>query len=225
MIRVMLVDDHPRMRKALRSIVEVDPGITVVAEAADGQTAVARALAARPDVILMDIALPDQSGIEAARELGACLPSTRVVMVTVSSSDRHLLESLQAGAVGYITKDASREEIRAAVRAGHAGSLPFTSAMAARVLAHFRGLGPVEHEGAAERLSQREHEVLSLVARGCSNKEIGSLLGISAGTAKKHVENILGKLQVRTRAEATRWLSATGTRREPAERLDAGIGP
>ncbi len=219
MIRVMLVEDHGLMRKTLREIVDAEPDMAVVVEATDGRAAVERALEARPDLILMDIDLPEVSGIEATREIVGWLPQTKVVMLTVSSAEEDLYESLRAGAVGYITKDATQEEIVDAVREGYQGALPLTPAMASRVLAHFRSLGPAAPEGSLAVLSGREREVLALLSRGLRDKEIAYQLMISPATVKKHVEHILKKLQVRTRAEATALLGAErgAARPEPEE--------
>lgn len=203
MIRVMLVEDHPRMRRMLREIIAARPEFEVAAEAADGRTAIERALVIRPDVVLMDIDLPELSGIEATRAIVEWLPCTRVVMLTVSSAQEDLFESLRAGAVGYITKDAREAAIIDAILEAHQGALPLTPPMAARVLAYFRTLAPAAHEDPLAALSPREREVLLLLARGLRDKEIGRHLAISPATVKKHVEHILRKLQVRTRAEAT----------------------
>lgn len=208
MIQVMLVEDHALMRRTLGEIISTTEDIQVVAEASDGRSAVDKALAARPDVILMDIDLPEASGIQATREITAWLPQTRVVMLTVSSAEEDLYESLRAGAAGYITKDAGREEIIEAIRQGYEGVLPLTAPMAHRVLAHFRGLEQAPGEATLDDLTGREKEVLTLLARGLRDKEIARQLMISPATVKKHVEHILKKLNVRTRAEATARLSA-----------------
>lgn len=208
MIRVMLVEDHSLMRRTLREIIGEEEDIYLVAEAADGQTAVDRALSSKPDVILMDIDLPESSGIEATKEIVRWMPQTRVVMLTVSSAEEDLFESLRVGAAGYITKDARRDEIVDAIRAGSEGALPLTPAMATRVLAHFRHLRPGGASESLSVLSDREREVVTLLAAGMRDKEIAHQLLISPATVKKHVEHILRKLQVRTRAEATAKLSA-----------------
>lgn len=208
MIRVMLVEDHSLMRRTLREIINTEEDIYLAAEAADGQTAVDRALSARPDIILMDIDLPESSGIEATREIVRWMPQTRVIMLTVSSAEEDLFESLRAGASGYITKDARRGDIVEAIRAGSQGALPLTPAMATRLLAHFRSLPPAGAPESLAVLSEREREVVTLLAAGLRDKEIAHQLLISPATVKKHVEHILRKLQVRTRAEATAKLSA-----------------
>jgi DNA-binding NarL/FixJ family response regulator len=207
MIRVMLVDDHVLMRRALRELFAAEEDILVAAEA-DGLDAVEQALLTRPDVILMDIDLAESSGIETTREILCWLPRTRVVMLTVSSAEEDLFASLHAGAVGYLTKDAKREEIADAVRCAYQGTLPLTPAMAERVLAHFRRLPPAAGGGCLSVLSEREREVVTLLANGLRDKEIARRLRIAPATVKKHVEHILRKLQVRTRAEATARLSA-----------------
>ena len=203
MIHVMLVEDHILMRRTLREIVDEQPDMSVVGEASDGLTAIDRARALKPDVILMDIDLPEISGIEAAREILGWSPRTRIVMLTVSSAEEHLFESLRAGACGYLTKDARREEIVEAIRSASEGALPLTAAMAGRVLTHFRNLPPTMPACELSTLSEREREVLELLAQGLRDKEIGMQLSISPATVKKHVEHLLRKLQVRTRAEAT----------------------
>jgi DNA-binding NarL/FixJ family response regulator len=208
MIRVMLVEDHSLMRRTLREIINSEDDMYLVAEAPDGQTAVDRALASRPDVVLMDIDLPESSGIEATREIVRWLPQICIIMLTVSSAQEDLFESLRAGASGYMTKNARRDEIVAAIRAGRDGALPLTPAMASRVLAHFRQLRPPATPESLALLSEREREILTLLAAGLRDKEIAHQLLISPATVKKHVEHILRKLQVRTRAEATAKLSA-----------------
>jgi DNA-binding NarL/FixJ family response regulator len=208
MIQVMLVEDHSLMRRTLREIIGAEADMTLVAEAADGQTAVDRAVAARPDVILLDIDLPELSGIEATRAIVGWLPQVCVIMLTVSSAQEDLFESLRAGACGYITKNAGRDEIVDAIRAGSSGAFPLTPAMASRVLAHFRQLRPATNPERLALLSEREREILTFLAAGLRDKEIAHQLMISPATVKKHVEHILRKLQVRTRAEATAQLSA-----------------
>ncbi|HEX7103473.1 MAG TPA: response regulator transcription factor, partial [Nitrolancea sp.] len=193
----------------------------LVAEATDGQTAVDKAVAARPDVILMDIDLPESSGIEATRAIVGWLPRVCIVMLTVSSAQEDLFESLRAGACGYITKNAGRDEIVEAIRAGGHGALPLTPTMASRVLAHFRQLRPVATPELLTLLSEREREILTLLAAGLRDKEIAHQLIISPATVKKHVEHILRKLQVRTRAEATARLSAERGEKSPPPATDS----
>ncbi len=196
------------MRRTLREFIGAEPDLQLVAEATDGQSAIERALSARPDVILMDIDLPESSGIDATREITQFMPRTNIIMLTVSSAEEDLFESLRAGAAGYITKDARRDEIVDAIRLGVQGALPLTPVMATRVLAHFRQLRPQGSSDGLSRLSEREREVVTLLANGMRDKEIARQLEISPATVKKHVEHILRKLQVRTRAEATAKLSA-----------------
>ena len=220
MIRVMLVEDHSLMRRTLREIINCEEDMYLVAEAPDGQTAVDRALASRPDVILMDIDLPESSGIEATREIVRWMPQICIIMLTVSSAQEDLFESLRAGASGYMTKNARRDEIIGAIRAGRDGALPLTPAMASRVLAHFRQLRPQATPESLALLSEREREILTLLAAGLRDKEIAHQLLISPATVKKHVEHILRKLQVRTRAEATAKLSAERGDGGPPSALD-----
>lgn len=221
MIQVMLVEDHSLMRRTLREIIGEEADMTLVAEATDGKTAVDRAVAVRPDVILMDIDLPESSGIEATRAIVGWLPQVCIVMLTVSSAQEDLFESLRAGACGYITKNAGRDEIVEAIRAGSHGALPLTPTMASRVLTHFRQLRPVATPELLTLLSEREREILTLLAAGLRDKEIAHQLIISPATVKKHVEHILRKLQVRTRAEATARLSAERGEKSPPPATDS----
>ncbi len=220
MIRVMLVEDHSLMRRTLREIISAEEDLCLVAEAADGHVAVDRALSVKPDVILMDIDLPESSGIDATREIVRWMPQTCVIMLTVSSAEEDLFESLRVGAAGYITKDARRTEIVEAIRGGSQGALPLTPAMATRVLAHFRHLRPSGSSESLAVLSEREREVVTLLASGLRDKEIAHQLLISPATVKKHVEHILRKLQVRTRAEATAKLSAERGEGRPTSEND-----
>ena len=210
MIRVMLVEDHVLMSHALTAIVNAQDDMAIVAEAADGTSAIQTAMMVEPDVILMDIDLPDLSGIEVTREIARWLSNTRVVMMTVSSAEEDLFSALRAGAVGYITKDSRRGEIADAIRMAREGTMALTPRMANLVLSHFRSLPPSTNLRDMANLSPREKEILMLLSQGLRDKDIASQLAISPATVRKHVEHLLEKLHARTRAEATAWLRADG---------------
>jgi DNA-binding NarL/FixJ family response regulator len=204
-LRVMLVDDHALVRAAVRQAISA-PDVELVAEASSAEEALDLALQARPDVMLVDIDLPGMSGVQLVRELAPRLPGTRIVMLTVSTSDRDVIEAVRYGAVGYLTKDLSPEELSAGVRAAWEGDLAMSPRMAARLVRRLvasRDQAPVgtDHPGLAS-LSGREKEVLRRLADGLTDREIASALVISPRTVESHVSSVLHKLGVRNRAEA-----------------------
>jgi two-component system, NarL family, response regulator LiaR len=198
-ISVLLVDDHAVVREGLRSLLEVQDGIEVVAEAVDGEAAVREAEARRPDVVLMDLVMPRLDGVGAMRELRRRLPSARVIVLTSFADDDRLLPAIQAGAAGYLLKDADPQEVVRAVRAAHRGDALLDPSVAARLvdaIAQPPGTEP------SKRLTRREQEVLALIARGMPNKLIARELGISEKTVKTHVGHVLAKLGVTDRTQA-----------------------
>jgi NarL family two-component system response regulator LiaR len=198
-ISVLLVDDHAVVREGLRSLFEVQDGIEVVGEAADGEAAVREAEGRRPDVILMDLVMPRLDGVGAMRELRRRLPSARVIVLTSFADDDRLLPAIQAGAAGYLLKDADPREVVRAVRAAHRGDALLDPSVAARLvdaIAKPPGAEP------SDRLTPREHEVLALIARGLPNKLIARELEISEKTVKTHVGHVLAKLGVTDRTQA-----------------------
>jgi DNA-binding NarL/FixJ family response regulator len=204
-LRVMLVDDHALVRGAVRQAITA-PDVELVAEASSAEEALDLALQARPDVMLVDIDLPGMSGVQLVRELAPRLPGTRIVMLTVSTSDRDVMEAVRYGAVGYLTKDLSPEELSAGVRSAWDGDLAMSPRMAARLVRRLvasRDQSPVDpdHPGLAS-LSAREKEVLRRLADGLTDREIASVLVISSRTVESHVSSVLHKLGVRNRAEA-----------------------
>ena len=208
-MRVMLVDDHALVRSAIRQALDA-PDIEVVGEARNAEEALDLAPRLRPDLLLLDIDLPGMSGIEAVRELAPRLPDTRVVMLTVSTDRRDLLEAVKHGAAGYLTKDLSGEALLRAVRGLRRGDLAMSRQHAAQVLEHLQrrshGGVPDEMDGL---LSSREQEVLRLLAEGLTDREIAGALAISPRTVESHVSAVLRKLGVRNRAEAAqRYRSA-----------------
>jgi DNA-binding NarL/FixJ family response regulator len=198
-IRVLLVDDHAMVRRGLRGFFELLDDIEVVGEAADGREAVEEASRLRPDVVLMDLVMPELDGIGATAAIKTRLPDIEVVAVTSFVEEERVAAALEAGASGYVLKDAEADEVAAAVRAAHAGEVHLDPAVS-RLLA--RRLRERKEERPAEPLTERELEVLGLVARGRSNKEIASDLAITERTARTHVSNILGKLGLASRTQA-----------------------
>jgi NarL family two-component system response regulator LiaR len=196
---VLLVDDHAVVREGLRSFLELQDGIEVVAEAADGEAAVRAAEAWKPDVVLMDLVMPRLDGVGAMRELRRRLPNARVIVLTSFPDDDRLLPAIRAGAAGYLLKNADPHEVVRAVRAAHAGEALLDPGVAARLveaIAQPPGAEP------AERLTPREREVLALIARGMPNKLIARELEISEKTVKTHVGHVLAKLGVTDRTQA-----------------------
>ena len=203
-MRVLLVDDHALVRSAIRQALEA-PDVTVVGEARSAEEALEMAPRLRPDLVLLDIDLPGMSGIEAVRELAPRLPDTRVVMLTVSTDRRDLLDAVRHGAAGYLTKDLSGEALLRAVRGIRRGDLPMSRVHAALVVDHLARTGPSGASAADEvggLLSAREQEVLRLLAEGMTDREIANALAISPRTVESHVSSVLRKLGVRNRAEA-----------------------
>lgn len=203
-LRVLLVDDHALVRSAIRQALTVDD-VEVVGETGSGEEALEMAPRLRPDVVLLDIDLPGLSGIEAVRELAPRLPGTRIVMLTVSTDRRDLLDAVRHGAAGYLTKDLSGDALLRAVRGLRRGDLPMSRVHAALVVDHLaRTAARSGDEGdeLAALLSGRELEVLRLLSDGMTDREIAGVLAISPRTVESHVSNLLRKLGLRNRAEA-----------------------
>ena len=192
-LRVVLVDDHPLFRQGLRTLLE-DLGVVVLAEAGDGQSGVEAVVEHRPDVVFMDLQMPGLSGVEATRRLTDLLPDVKVLVLTMVDDDQGVLAAVRVGARGYVLKGAAQEEVLAAIRTVAAGGAVFGARVAGRVLG--------ERQGWHEALTERESEVLALVADGRSNPEIAAALGVSLKTVQNHVSRVLTKLQVRDRTQA-----------------------
>ncbi len=214
-IRVMIVDDHPLVRSAVRQALGV-PGLEVVGEAASAEEALDLAPQLRPDVLLLDIELPGMDGVSLVRELAPRLPDTRIVMLTASREDRHVLEAMRFGAVGYLTKDLSVEGLARAVRAAWKGELAMSHRTAARLVQRLvetsrPGAGLASPaDPALATLSARETEVLARLAEGLTDHEIAEALTLSPRTVEMHVSSILHKLGARNRAEAARRYRVRG---------------
>jgi len=196
-IRLLIADDHPVVRDGLCNMFARDPEFEVLGEAADGSEAVRLAAALQPDVILMDLRMPRMDGLTAITELVRRGIAARVLVLTTYDTDSHVLPAIEAGATGYLLKDAPRDELLRAVRAAAHGEAALSSAVAARLMSQFRE--PAQGPGP---LSQRELEVLELVSAGNSNREAAARLFISQATVKTHLLNIYAKLGVSDRAAA-----------------------
>ncbi len=204
-IRVLVADDHALFRRGLNMILESEGGIQVVAEAEDGVEAVDTARELAPDVVLMDVRMPRLSGIEAAIRIREAVPSAKILMLTVSDEEDDLYEAVKAGANGYLLKEISIEEVADAIRAVTQGQSLISPSMASKLLDEFNTLSKQADEKTnphAPRLTERELEVLQLVAQGLSNRRIADKLFISENTVKNHVRNMLEKLHVHSRMEA-----------------------
>jgi len=206
-IRTMIVDDHALFRRGLEMVLEDERDIELVGQASDGAEAVERAAEALPDIVLMDIRMPRSSGIEACRAMKAAAPSTKIIILTISDEEADLFEAIRAGASGYLLKDIPLDEVADTVRAVHGGQSLINPSMAAKLLTEFAALAKRDGEERAEelpapRLTEREMQVLKLVARGMNNRDIAKELFISENTVKNHVRNILEKLQIHSRMEA-----------------------
>ncbi len=206
-IRVLIVDDHALFRRGLEMVLKEENDLEVVGEARDGAEAVARAAESLPDVILMDIRMPRSSGIDACRAMKAAGPSAKIVMLTISDEEEDLFEAIKAGASGYLLKDIPLDEVAESVRAVDGGQSLINPSMAAKLITEFATLAKREADEQPEqlpvpKLTDREMEVLKLVAKGASNRDIAKELFISENTVKNHVRNILEKLQIHSRMEA-----------------------
>ncbi|RSN48783.1 DNA-binding response regulator [Actinomadura sp. WAC 06369] len=211
-LRVMVVDDHPMWRDAVaRDLAEA--GHEVVATAGEGRAAVRVAAAARPQVAVVDLQLPDISGVEVTRHLAAADPPVRVLVLSASGEQEDVLEAVKAGATGYLLKSAAREEFLDAVRRTAAGDAVFTPGLAGLVLGEFRRLAAAparDADDGAPRLTERETEVLRLVAKGLTYKQIAQRLVLAHRTVQNHVQNTLGKLQLHNRVELVRYAIEKG---------------
>jgi DNA-binding NarL/FixJ family response regulator len=202
-IRVVVADDEALVRGGMRLVLESDEGIRVVGEAADGREAIDLVSAQRPDVAVMDVRMPTVDGIEATRTLQERVPATRILVVTTFHLDEYVLEALRAGASGFLLKDSAPEALADAVRTVAAGDSLLSPAVTGKLVEHFVRQ-PAPDAGLSDRLgelSEREAEVMRLVARGLTNAEVGAELHLSEGTVKTHVTSVLSKLGLRNRAQ------------------------
>ncbi|BCJ34167.1 DNA-binding response regulator [Actinocatenispora thailandica] len=205
-IRVLVVDDHPMWREAVARDLRT-AGFEVVADVGEGQQAVRIAPAVRPDVVVLDLQLPDMPGVEVIRGLLSVRAETRILVLSASGERQDVLDAVKAGAVGYLVKSAGRDEFLAALARTAQGDPVFTPGLAGLVLGEFRRLARTERpaDGDAPRLTDRETEILRLVATGLSYRQIAERLTLSHRTVQNHVQNILGKLQMHNRVELVRY--------------------
>ena len=204
-IRVLVVDDHALFRRGLQMVLEQEDDIDVVGEAGDGAEAVATAAETLPDIVLMDVRMPKRGGIDACTAIHETVPSAKIIMLTISDEEADLYEAIKAGATGYLLKEISIEEVAAAIRAVHGGQSLISPSMASKLLTEFATMikrSDDKQQVPTPRLTDREMEVLKLVARGMNNRDIAKQLFISENTVKNHIRNILEKLQLHSRMEA-----------------------
>ena len=201
-IKILLVDDQPLFREGLRTLLSVHSDFDVVGEAGNGEEALRLVRSLRPTVVLMDLQMPVLDGVAATRRLHEEQPDCRVIVLTTFDDDEMVFDGLRAGAVGYLLKDAPSEKLAEAIRVAARGETFLQPSVAAKVVAEFARLTRKTTASLSEPLSERELEILRLIAKGASNREIAGTLFLAEGTVKNHVTNILGKLDVRDRTQA-----------------------
>jgi two-component system response regulator NreC len=222
-IKLMLVDDHDVVRTGLRSFLETQPGMKVIAEAKNGHQALEKAQETQPDIVLMDISMPDMDGMEATLQLKKMYPDCQVLVLTVHADKQYFMKMLSVGASGYVTKQAAADELVAAIQAVAAGHIYLQPALARWLLEDYqrlaKGAPPTSPEEVAEKsketvdldiLSQRERQVLELVGEGFNNHDIGKKLGLSPKTIARHRERIMKKLNMHSRTELVKFAIKTG---------------
>jgi DNA-binding NarL/FixJ family response regulator len=219
-IRILLVDDQPLFRKAIATLIEEQPDMTVVGEAENGLDGVEQARALDPDLVVMDVEMPVMDGVQAAALLQDQVPRAKVVMLTVSDSEDSLFDALRNGADGYLLKDLRPDQLYDMLRSVMRDEAPISPAIAGRLLKELRRRDPAVRAAATDRdegpgLTRREIEILQLVADGLSNKEIGTELSITEGTVKNHVHNALEKLHLENRIQAAAYVVRQGLGHRP----------
>lgn len=210
-IRILIADDHAIVRQGLRALISTEPGMQLVGEAADGIEAVAQALRLQPDVLLLDLLMPQQDGIAAITEITREQPDARILVLTSYAEDEKLFPAIRAGALGYLLKDSSPDELLQAIREVARGESWLHPAIARKVLREVRRPAEVPPNG--ELLTEREVEILGLVARGLANREIADLLHVSERTVRTHVSNILSKLHLANRTQVALYAVRSGLAR------------
>jgi DNA-binding NarL/FixJ family response regulator len=219
-IRVLLVDDHPLFRKGIASLLSSEPGFEVLGEASDGQEAIEKARDLMPDVILMDISMPGVNGLEATQRIKQEIPYVRIVILTVSDEDQNLFEAIKSGAQGYLLKKIEPQTLFQTLRGVLEGEAPLSRVMATKLLAEFarQRRAASEPRTPTATLTEREKEVLGLLAAGKTNKEIAGALGIAENTVKNHLKNILEKLHLENRVQAATFALREGLLNKPPKK-------
>ena len=209
-IHVLIADDHPFYREGVRTMLHTAPNIEIIGEAANGEDTIAQAERLQPDVILMDLKMPGMGGIEATRRILQTSPHIGVLVLTMFEADETVFAAMRAGARGYLLKDADQEELIRAIKAVSRGEAIFSPAIAQRLIHYFAALRPTAADLAFPELTDREREILHLIAQGHSNTDIAGQLLVSLKTVRNHVSNIYSKLQVADRAQAIVRARAAG---------------
>jgi len=220
MIRVLIVDDHAIVRKGIRALLFESGGFEIVAEVADGQAAVVAAAEFKPDVILMDLLMPGMDGIEATRRITDQQPGARILVLTSFAADNKLFPAIKAGALGYLLKDSSPEDLVRAIRQIHRGEPALHPTIARKLLQEI--VQPADLQPAPEALTARELAVLRLIAQGLRNQEIADELAVSEATVRAHVSRILGKLHLASRTQAALYAVREGLTSDGETSLDEG---
>jgi NarL family two-component system response regulator LiaR len=208
LIRVFIADDHPVVRRGIKGLLDTEPDMKVVGEATNGQDAVEEVIRLEPDIVLMDLVMPAMDGIEATRQIRAARPEVRILVLTSFATDDKVFPAIKAGALGYLIKDTAPEELLRAIRQTYQGQPSLHPAIAQKLLLEVSS--PSAQPPAADPLTEREVEVLKLVARGLSNQEIAAKLVISVTTVYTHVSNILAKLHLASRTQAALYALREG---------------
>jgi two-component system response regulator NreC len=209
-IRLILVDDHEIVRIGLRMLLQAQPDIEIVAEASSGEEAIDLVQMHQPDVVLMDVTMPGMSGMEATRQLKASCPSAAVLALTIHEEEDYFFQMLQAGASGYVPKRVAADELIRAIHTVFQGEVFLHSSLAGALVKDFLQQGGVKSDVELSKLTEREQEVLALIARGFTNKQIGQQLDISPKTVARHRDNVAKKLNLSSRAELTRYAIQKG---------------
>jgi DNA-binding NarL/FixJ family response regulator len=206
MIRILIVDDQALVREGLASLLSLESDFEVIGQASNGDQAIAEAEVHRPDVILMDVRMPGRDGVAATRIIHERLPQAKILVLTTFDDDEYIVQAMQAGASGYLLKDAPTEQLAATIRALHSGSTLLGPTIAQKIISKMHPAAPPSEKASVEGLlTGRETEVLKLLGQGKSNKEIAQTLFITEGTVKNHITRILSQLNLRDRTQAALW--------------------
>ena len=204
-IRILLVDDHTLVRSGIRSLLEHEPGLNVIGEAEDGRAAVRLACKLKPNVVIMDIAMPLLNGLEATRQIKIQCPDVKVLVLSMHDNEEYIRQALEAGAMGYILKDAAAQELISAIQSVYRGEAVLSPAVTRLVIEDYLRWGGTRPQEESDSLSPREREVLQLIAEGYTNKQIAEILSISIKTVQAHRNNLMQKLDLHDRGELIKY--------------------